>query len=206
MQKYKLCPYCSKHNDPKLLECDECGEDLSSVALTDDETEEKRIIDRKAENGVNTTKMVRICEECGAKNPPNANICVSCGEDISMVLREKDIQENKLRFVLISLDGNYEYKLINDSIVIGREKEMKEYLLSKPFVSRVHATLSVIEGNLYVENVSKTNYTFVNNVKVMDGEQKELNDGDELQLGGNSINGDRQELAAYFQVRIGACI
>ena len=34
---------------------------------------------------------------------------------------------------------------------------------------------------------------------------KELKDGDEIGLGGNSQNGQRQNEAAYFVIRIGSC-
>ena len=58
---------------------------------------------------------------------------------------------------------------------------------------------------MYVFNFSKTNYTYINNVKIEDDNPKELKDGDEIGLGGNSQNGQRQNEAAYFVIRIGSC-
>ncbi|MGN1108725.1 MAG: FHA domain-containing protein [Oscillospiraceae bacterium] len=49
-------------------------------------------------------------------------------------------------------------------------------------------------------NLSTTNFTYVNNVRI--SSRQELHDGDEIGLGGNSAEGTRQEGAAYFTVRI----
>lgn len=205
MEKYKICPNCGRHNSPLLTECEECEEDLQNVEITDEETEKRKSIDNSQSDSLSTGKMIRICDECGAKNPANANKCVSCGEDISTVLRTKDIQEDTKRYILSSLDGSYKYEISEDNIIIGREKEMKEYLITKSYVSREHAVLSINENKLFVENLSKTNYTFINNKKINDGEKIELKDGDELQFGGLVVDGSRQELAAYFHIKIESC-
>ncbi len=81
---------------------------------------------------------------------------------------------------------------------------MSEYLSGKSYVSRAHAKLFLEESGLSVENMSSTNFTYVNNKKIQ--ERTKLQDGDEVGLGGMSINGSRQEEAAYFLVRIGQCM
>ena len=81
---------------------------------------------------------------------------------------------------------------------------MSEYLSVKSYVSRSHARLSIINGELFIENMSNTNFTYVNNQKITGKTQ--LKDGDEIGLGGTSVNGKSQSMAAYFLVRIGQCI
>lgn len=204
MEKYKVCPSCKTKNEPTLLECINCEADLTMVKITDEETE-KMLEENAATQSTATVSWVRVCE-CGAKNPANARKCCSCNEDISDITPVPDDvkKQNVFTYVLSSLDGQYAYKMNTDEVVVGRENIMKEYLSAKSYVSRAHAKLFLEEGMLYIENMSNTNFTYVNNMKIS-GKAK-LQDGDEVGFGGMNINGKRQEQAAYFLVRIGQCM
>lgn len=70
----------------------------------------------------------------------------------------------------------------------------------RPYASRAHAKLTIENGVFYIENLSETNFTYVNNTKIT--AKTELKTGDELGLGGTNINGKCQSEAAYFLVRI----
>lgn len=203
MEKYKICPSCHEKNEPTLLECLYCEADLTRVKITDEETEKMNEVNSAAQQPVVT--MVRLCE-CGAKNPPNARKCSSCGEEISDITPTPDEQESVVEttFVLSSTDGQYAYKMTSDEVVIGRENIMSEYLSSKSYVSRAHAKLILENNELYIENLSGTNFTYINNKKITAKEK--LSDGDEIGLGGTNINGKCQSEAAYFLVRIGQCM
>lgn len=203
MEKYKICPSCHEKNEPTLLECIYCEADLTGVKITDEESERMQENNSIAEQ--QTAELVRLCE-CGAKNPPNARKCSSCGEDISDITPTPDTAEKpaETTFVLSSTDGQYAYKMTSDEIIIGRENIMSDYLSVKSYVSRSHARLSIINGELFIENMSNTNFTYVNNQKITD--KTRLNDGDEIGLGGTNINGKSQSMAAYFLVRIGQCM
>ncbi len=203
MEKFKICPSCHEKNEPTLLECIYCEADLTRVKITDEESERMQENNSIAEQ--QTAELVRLCE-CGAKNPPNARKCSSCGEDISDITPTPDTAEKpaETTFVLSSTDGQYAYKLTSDEIIIGRENVMSEYLSVKSYVSRSHARLSIINSELFIENMSNTNFTYVNNQRIT--EKTRLNDGDEIGLGGTNINGKSQSMAAYFLVRIGQCM
>ena len=205
MEKYKVCPYCGKHNPPKMLECVECETDLSNISVVDSETEQKNREKETAGGAEPMPEMVRICD-CGTHNPVSSRKCVNCGEDISDVIPETEGAgaEKQTRYVLAALEGEYVYE-VTERAVVGREAGMQEYLSSKPYVSRRHAELWAENGHLFVKNLSQTNYTFVNNQKIPEGDC-EVHEGDEVGLGGNIQNGRRQEAAAYFQVRTGSCI
>lgn len=152
-------------------------------------------------------KMVRVCE-CGTKNAPNARKCSSCNEDISDITPTPDTEKEKvdetISFVLSSLDGQFAYKVTTDDVTIGRENIMSEYLSVKSYVSRSHARIIKENNELYIENLSNTNFTYVNNKKIT--EKTKLQDGDEIGLGGTNLNGKCQKQAAYFLVRIGQCM
>lgn len=192
MEKYKICPSCGEKNDPALFECLKCETDLTGVKITDEETE-KMLAEQEAQP---EKQLVRICD-CGEKNPSNARKCAACGEDISDVLPQEVEAEKPQVFVLTSLDGEVTFP-VTEAVVIGREKAMSDYLEKKPYVSRTHARLTPEEGGLWVENLSNTNYTYVNNRRIT--EKTQLQPGDELGLGGTGIDGNRQEQAAYFTV------
>lgn len=203
MKKYKVCPYCGKHNLPKMLECIQCETDLSNVHVVDEEIENKKI----ETQGIESTQihMVKVCD-CGCHNAVNTRKCVNCGEDISDIIPSEEVEEKQdnIYCILASLDGEYAFEIVKPSVCIGREAEMKDYLSTKPYVSRQHAKLLIEGGKFFIENISQTNYTYVNNVKIPQ-ERYELHNGDEIGLGGNSVNGNRQKDAAYFQVRIELC-
>ena len=209
MQKYKICPSCHSKNEPTLLECLYCEADLTRVKITDEETE--KMMEENTEaipNPSEKATMVRVCD-CGEKNPANARKCQACGEDISDVTptpagTPESADVNAPTYVLSSLDGQYTYKVTGDEIVIGREKNMSDYLAAKSYVSRAHAKLTIEDGAFYIENLSGTNFTYVNNKKIV--VKTELKNGDELGLGGTNINGRCQSEAAYFLVRIDQCM
>lgn len=204
MEKYKICPSCKTKNEPTLLECINCEADLTMVKIIDEETE-KKLAENAAAQPAAEIKWVRVCE-CGAKNPPNARKCSSCGEDISDItpVSGEVEEQNASAYALSSLDGQYAYKMAADEVIIGRENIMGEYLSAKSYVSRAHAKLILEDDGLYIENMSSTNFTYVNNRKIL--EKTKLQDGDEVGLGGTNVNGRRQEQAAYFLVRSGQCM
>ena len=172
-------------------------------------------------------KMEWKCRICQRENK-DTYICPRCGFDESknyikydsvMVLQEKDkanlrelfskrwstegeenVVERENKYFLDSIDGQYSYKMVSKKVIIGRERSMKKYLRTKSYVSRLHAKLFISDGFLYIENISNTNYTYVNNKKIT--RKTKLNNGDEIGLGGTNIDGRRQLQAAYFNVRI----
>ncbi len=203
MEKYKVCPYCGIQNGPTLFECIKCETDLTGIKITDEEAERGLSATIKNNTFAADKVMVRICD-CGTKNPANARKCSSCGEDVSDIMPVPDKKSEPTSFLLSSLDGTFAYKITDAETIIGRENAMSQYLQNKAFVSRAHVKITVENDELFIENLSATNFTFINNKKI--SEKVKLNDGDELGFGGIYKNNQRQEQAAYFLVRIGSCI
>lgn len=203
MEKYKICPSCGIKNGPILFECLKCEADLTNIKITDEESETtlSNTVDIKIASP--SKVFVRICE-CGTKNSANVRKCSSCGEDISYATPIPDEETEQGSFIVSSIDGAFSYKINDTETIIGRENLMSQYLQNKAFVSRNHAKITIENNDLFIENLSTTNFTFINNKKIF--EKVKLNDGDELGFGGICINNERQEQAAYFLVRIGACI
>lgn len=198
MEKFKICPVCGMHNKPNMIECLGCETDLTSVKATDEETEKAKNDTPESAVSKSQEEYVRICD-CGCINAPTAKKCSECGEDISDIAPTLNMQRNECTFVMTSVDGTYVFEIKDGEVLIGREHEMKEYLMSKPYVSRQHAKLIKEADKVFIENLSGTNYTFVNNQRI--AERTELKLDDEIGLGGNEVNGKRQDEAAYLVLR-----
>ena len=183
---------------PNMIECLGCETDLTSVKTTDEETEKAKNDTPKSAVSKSQEEYVRICD-CGCINAPTAKKCTECGEDISDIAPTLNMQRNECTFVMTSVDGTYVFEIKDGEALIGREHEMKEYLMSKPYVSRQHAKLIKEADKVFIENLSGTNYTFVNNQRI--AERTELKLDDEIGLGGNEVNGKRQDEAAYLVLR-----
>lgn len=198
MEKYKICPICGRKNPPTLFECEYDETDLTAVRITEDSVLPESDLSKQEPD--NTSSLVRVCE-CGELNPPNLRKCNSCGEDISDITPTPYTSvecNSKKNYLLSSIDGSFSYRITSSEIIIGAENEMSQYLKGKTYVSRTHAKMYLEEDDLYVENLSKTNPTFVNNIEIT--EKTKLKDNDEIGLGGKIINGERQVKAAYFKV------
>lgn len=202
MSKFKICPECGTKNPPNAIECENCDWDLMSVFVTDEQQEAAKKASEETISDKNS--LVRICSECGTKNPPNARKCSNCGEDISDIIATADIapaSEPEIKsaaFVLKSLDDKITFKIDRDNITVGREHELKDYLAAKIFVSRRHCQFTLENGELFVEDLNSANSTYVNNQKI--STKTKLARGDEIGLGGAVFNGSRQDNAAYFLV------
>lgn len=198
MEKFKICPVCGMHNKPNMIECIGCETDLTSVKVTDEATEQAKITAQENSSENVEEKYVRICD-CGCINSATAKKCVECGEDISDIAPILQSESNTCKYVMTSLDGEYAYEIKDGTAILGRENEMKEYLADKAYVSRQHAKIMKDDDKVYIENLSNTNFTFVNNQKI--AEKTELHVDDEIGLGGNETNGSRQSGAAYLILR-----
>lgn len=198
MEKFKICPICGKHNKPNMIECLGCETDLTSIKATDEETEKVKNSSQEIEEPKQQEEFVRICD-CGCVNPATAKKCMECEEDISDIAPTINMQKKECTFVMTSLDGEFIYEIKKGEVIIGREHEMRDYLVSRSYVSRQHAKLIKEKDKIYIENLSRTNFTFVNNERIV--ERTELKLDDEIGLGGNEINGNRQGEAAYLVLR-----
>ena len=198
MEKFKICPVCGMHNKPNMIECIGCETDLTSVKATDEATEQAKITAQENTSENVEEKYVRVCD-CGCINSATAKKCVECGEDISDIAPILQSEKSACKYIMTSLDGGYAYEIKDGPAILGRENEMKEYLADKVYVSRQHAKIIKEDDKVYIENLSNTNFTFVNNQKI--AEKTELHIDDEIGLGGNEINGSRQTDAAYLIMR-----
>lgn len=203
LEKYKVCPACGEQNAPNLLECRRCEADLTGVKIVDATAiQVTSVAQEKVVDTDYAEALFRVCD-CGEMNPPQARKCRSCGEDISDILPTKHAapQTNSFSYSLEAIDGSYSGTFDEPVVILGRESRLSEILYMKSYVSRQQAKLTIVASKVFIENLSKTNKTFVNNTAIEDGSPTALNDGDEIGLGGKVIDGVRQAQAAYLIFR-----
>lgn len=202
MAKFKVCPECGDHNPTNMIECMNCGMDLSEVSPTD---EKELAVCVASSDAPSETIKVRVCEECGHANPVNARKCQQCGDDISYIVPTDGIctaEEQTAHIVLSAIDDNYSFEIKAGNTLVGRENSMQDYLINKSYVSRKHAEFIVEDTKLFIKDCGTTNHSFVNNNIIPINEKVELHNGDVISLGGKEVDGKRQSLAAYFSVRM----
>jgi len=202
LQKYKVCPNCGEQNAPNLMECRKCETDLTGIKVVDSSAEPATLPPPET-NSEPITALARVCD-CGAQNPPQARKCKVCGEDISDIMPTTVAQEDIKPFTyeLKAIDDDFSIVFDKPVIIIGRNAELKEYLEKKLYVSRSHAKLTIVAEKVFIENLSSTNKTYVNNEPTEDGTPFLLKNGDEIGLGGKVLNDTRQSQAAYFTFSI----
>lgn len=200
--KFKLCPACGRQNRPGLLECAQCEADLTAVKITDPTIAQAAPpVEAAPLQGPQPGELCRLCE-CGAPNPPQLRKCAVCGEDISDIAPGPyDAAPAEPVFYLTDEAGLC-FNITEAEYVLGRAAALSEYLADKYFVSRRHAKLNLCNNVLFIENLSATNPTFVNNEQLLDGQPHTLKDGDEICLGGCRLKGKIPAQAACFKLKV----
>lgn len=153
------------------------------------------------EPGVSAVRVyVRICSECQYENPVSKMHCMHCGEELADVTPTlKEQCPANPNYMLYDLGGNPLLKLSEGEHILGRTAELSDYCGDKPYVSRRQARLLVEAGQAWIENLSHSNPTFVNNHPIH--EKMKLQAGDEIGLGGAMFQGKRQEGVAYITIK-----
>lgn len=214
-RQFRVCPECKAHVLVKESVCS-CGTNLESQKKwTQEEWDEEQSKNEKKE------LFVKICPVCKTENKAIARTCEKCGANIKLTPKsckrkgQSVLEKNSFTGRLVSLDGEYEYKMDpNEPIIfIGRANKMADYLMGKKpkmYVSSKHAKLKILgkciviqDGEIIAgkEDWKSTNGTFVNNEKLKVAEERVLKEGDKLSLGGIWSDEGKEDDVAYFIVK-----
>ena len=106
--------------------------------------------------------------------------------DEKPTIKKNSSIQNKKEYKLVSLnDGMLEPIILNgdtQKITIGRGHKEVDYRLNKEQISRVHASITLSEDGIYIEDQNSTNGTYINSEKLEAFVQKSLNVGDIIKL------------------------
>jgi hypothetical protein len=145
-----------------------------------------------------------VCPSCGAENPAGSKYCDDCGASLEVsatpapappsvppaapvVPQAPSVVYPKL----IAESTNEEFVLDKDIITIGRQSPADGIfpdidltdLDKEAYISRRHARILKREEGLIFEDLGSSNGSFINNVRITQGIQQFINDGDKLRLG-----------------------
>lgn len=156
--------------------------DMDKTALgVIDNDDRTQMVSAPASNATQMAMNVD-CPVCRTPNPPSETYCIDCGFLLaSAPVDLADMPEMPSVGKLISTDGMREFPLNPGMNTVGRESA--DILLAHNTVSRKHATVTVEDGHVYVEDSGSTNGTTVAGVKIAAGEKAELTDGCEVVFG-----------------------
>lgn len=73
--------------------------------------------------------------------------------------------------------------LKDDNTIIGSNKAICDCVIDNQTISRNHVRVSKVDNRYYVTDLNSTNGTFVNGIRLIDNETKEIINGDELMIG-----------------------
>ena len=86
--------------------------------------------------------------------------------------------------VSVIINGQAQQVTLNAfPVLIGRDSSSCGLPISEPAVSRRHARFTLENGNLYIEDVSEHNGTFINGSKLPPLGRSKINAGDKVNLG-----------------------
>jgi pSer/pThr/pTyr-binding forkhead associated (FHA) protein len=138
------------------------------------------------------------CPNCGFINDEFASCCRKCQESLFGVSPEhfeeakceEKVEEPSQTQVfkektpkIICKDNQAFSFCVKDGDILGREGTINvSNLPDAQYISRQHAVFRLFEGRWYLEVLSKTNPTRINNELVPPGARKAINNGDEITI------------------------
>ena len=97
----------------------------------------------------------------------------------------KKIFRRAIKAYLVDREGTYRPLNLYFNTKIGRSGECHIKILNDFYVSREHAlvTFNQEEKKFFIKDLGSKHGTFVNGVKIEEGEQRELKENDHIRLG-----------------------
>ncbi len=195
------CPQCGTENIDGALFCDECGAELSGVAVPQAPQVPKE--EQAAPQGVPSAEVEqvavgKVCQNCGHQNPQDASFCENCGaalpEAPAAEVAQPPVAPPAVAAKLVTDEG-VEIELnfgTKSELLIGRADPVSRVFPDVDLtphggyeagVSRKHCIIRYANGQFTVEDLESTNGTKLNGKFIQPKVPHQLNDGDELVLG-----------------------
>lgn len=133
------------------------------------------------------------CPRCRKENDPSAVYCGGCG--LSLRGTGGIPGSPKCYGKLVPLGGGNEYYLDRDKMLIGRRSEGDDIypeidlgvLDESSGISRRHAYIIWDGTQVIVEDLGSSNGTYINDVRLAEGVQTPMKDGDSIRFGGHGF-------------------
>jgi hypothetical protein len=192
------CTICGAENLEGAAYCEDCGSKLPTTPPpAAGEVEEEVVVTQPGV--VEPVGGTVVCPSCGTDNPEGSRFCDDCGASLvatapAVVIPEAHEEIHQIpRGVtkLIAQDTGKEFPLDKDVITIGRQSPADGIfpdidltdIDEEAYVSRRHARILKKDEGFIFEDLGSSNGSFINNVRIAQGVQQFLNEGDVVRLG-----------------------
>lgn len=88
----------------------------------------------------------------------------------------------------IDIEGNSAISINKFPCIIGSMKEISDLTIKEPVVSKMHACISVKNGDYFIEDMNSTNCTYLNGSVAENHKQYILNNGDIIRIADKSFS------------------
>ncbi len=191
------CTICGADNLEGAAYCEDCGSKLPTTPPAVAEVEEEEFVeDETIPEPEDAEGEELMCPACGADNPPGSKFCDDCGASLEAALSAGVIDSAPVEGAggfarLVVQDYDVEFILDKDVITIGRQSPADGIFPDidltdvddEAYISRRHARILRKDDGFIFEDMGSSNGSFINNVRIAQGVQQFLNDGDVVRLG-----------------------
>lgn len=205
------CPQCGHPAEAGAVFCDNCGVDLRTAAP------QVSVPAPASAPAPQATGGGVVCSSCGFSNVAGASFCENCGTPLGQgQLAQPSVPQPVApqpppftpvqpsgpvfvtgRLVIQGSNASLSFPAGKAEIIIGREDPVSSIFPDIDLelhggqdagVGRKHARLTSQSGQVYVDDLNSVNGTFINKQKVIPGQPRPVNNGDELRFGKVAAN------------------
>jgi hypothetical protein len=183
------CPNCQHWNEPGSRFCEECGFELPATGGTNQvsvrSTAVQPSVEAEAPDAVDFSEFVDKASVSPV--PPSGSVSSVPpvpDQQLTPIDSPPPAPYTGPRLVLNSSGSIFR---LGNAAVIGREDptlqiDLEGYPDGK-FVSHRHAQIVKMSDQYYIEDLGSSNHTYVNDIKLAEGQSEPLKQGDNIRLG-----------------------
>lgn len=102
-------------------------------------------------------------------------------EDCGTMIIDMD-EDEEVSPMLIRKETLEKYEIEKSKVLVGRDISSCDYAVANKSIGRIHATITTIGTNYFIEDNNSTNGTFINSVRLPKMGSSKIKDGDEIKL------------------------
>jgi hypothetical protein len=172
------CPNCQHWNEPGSRFCEECGFELPAATSGTNQVSVRATAVQPSVDAPDAVDFSEFVDKAAVSPVPPIE------QMLTPIDNPAPIPYTGPRLVLNSSGSIFR---LGSAAVIGREDptlqiDLEGYPDGK-FVSHRHAQIVKMNDQYYIEDLGSSNHTYVNDIKLAEGQSEPLKQGDTIKLG-----------------------
>jgi hypothetical protein len=179
------CPNCQHWNEPGSRFCEECGFELPAASSGTNQVSVRATAVQPAVDQPDSVDFSEFVDKASVSPvPPSSSVPPPPEQMLTPIENPAPIPYTGPRLVLQSSGSIFR---LGSAAVIGREDptlqiDLEGYPDGK-FVSHRHAQIVKMNDQYYIEDLGSSNHTYVNDIRLAEGQSEPLKQGDNIKLG-----------------------